>query len=68
MRRVFVAGFAIPRPRRVAYVVVDSNDNTPVERDRIVLVRLHRTSNRRIHYPFGLDIVDHTGNQSLWIE
>jgi hypothetical protein len=37
--------------------VVDNNYNTPVVQDRIVLVRLHRTSNRRIHCPFELDIV-----------
>ena len=48
---------------------VDNNYNTPVVQDRIVLVRLHRTSNRRIRCRFELDIVGRRGSRkSLWIE
>ena len=49
--------------------VADNNYNTPVVQDRIVLVRLHRTSNRRIHCRFELDIVGRRGiRKSLWME
>lgn len=53
----------------MACVVVGNSCNSPVVQDRIVLVRLLHTSNRRIHCPFVPDIVVRRGiRKSLWIE